>query len=46
MFMNSGNSKTSEPNVLIFKLTDIQIQEEVKKILLYQILVFTIHGKT
>ena len=22
MFMNSGNSKTSEPNVLIFKLTD------------------------
>ena len=40
IFMNSENSKTSMPHVLILK-----IYEEVQKVLLYQILVFTILGK-
>ena len=40
IFMNSENSKTSMPHVLILK-----IYEEVQKALLYQILVFTILGK-
>ena len=43
--MNSENSKTSEPHVLILKLTnklDLRIGE---KILPYQILVFFIRGK-
>ena len=43
IFMNSENSKTSEHNVLVLKITD---KLEVKKLLLYQILVFIIHGKT
>ena len=43
--MNSENSKTSELYVLILKLTDKLDLEEVKKVLLYQILVFTIHGQ-
>ena len=43
IFINSENSKTSKPHILIVKLTDKL--EEVKKILLYQILVFTLHGK-
>ena len=34
IFINSENSRTSEYHIL-----------EVKKVLLYQILVFTIHGK-
>ena len=38
IFMNSENSRTSEYHVLGLKLT--------KKVLPYQILVFTIHGKT
>ena len=45
IFMNSENSKTSEPHVLILKLTnklDLRIGE---KILPYQILVFFIRGK-
>ena len=45
--MNSENSKNSKPDVLIFKtLTIKQIQEEVRKKLLYQILAFITHGKT
>ena len=44
IFMNSENCKTFARHVLILKLTDKF--EEVKKVLLYQILVFTIHGKT
>ena len=44
IFMNSENSKTSEYHVLVLKLTDKL--EEVKKLLLYQILVFIIRGKT
>ena len=41
--MNSENSKTSEPHVLILKLTD---KLTVKRVLLYRILVFITHGKT
>ena len=43
--MNSENSKTSEPHVLILKLTD-KLDEEVKRLLPYQILVFITRGKT
>ena len=45
IFMNSENSKTSENNVLVLKLTDKLDLREVKKLLLYQILVFIIPGK-
>ena len=44
--MNSENSRTSEYHVLVLKLTDKLDLKEVKKALLYQILVFTLHGKT
>ena len=44
--MNSENSKTSELYVLILKLTDKLDLRRGEKVLLYQILVFTIHGKT
>ena len=44
--MNSENSKTSNPHVLILKLTDKLDLRRAKKVLLYQILVFTIHRKT
>ena len=46
IFMNSQNSRTSEYHVFVLKLTDKLDREEVKKVLHYQILVFTIHGKT
>ena len=46
IFMNSKNSRTSEYHALILKLTNKLDQKEVIKVLLYQILVFTIHGKT
>ena len=42
--MNSENSKTSEPHVLILKLTDKLDLRKGEK--LYQILVFMTHGKT
>ena len=45
IFMNSENSKTSEPHILILKLTDKLVQEEGKGLLLYQILVFITRGK-
>ena len=45
VFINSEKSKTSEPHVLILKLTD-KLDEEVKRLLLYQILVFITRGKT
>ena len=45
IFMNSEKSKTSEPYVLILKLTDKLDVRRVKKVLLYQILVFITHGK-
>ena len=43
--MNSENEEISEPHVLIHQLTD-KLRKEVKKVLLYQKLVITIHGKT
>ena len=43
IFMTSENSKISEYNVLVLKLTDKL--EEVKKLLRYKILVFIIRGK-
>ena len=43
IFMNSENSKTSENNVLVLKLTDKL--DLSKKLLRYQILVFIIRGK-
>ena len=46
IFMNSENSRTSEFNVLVLKLTNTLDLRRGQKILLYQILVFTIHGKT
>ena len=45
IFMNSENSKTSEHNVLVLKLTDKLDLRRGKKLLLYQILVFIIPGK-
>ena len=45
IFMNSENSKTSEHNVLVLKLTDKSDLRRGQKLLLYQILVFIIHGK-
>ena len=46
IFMNSENSRTSEYHVLLLKLVDKLDLRSVQKKLLYQILVFTIHGKT
>ena len=46
IFINSDNSKTSEPHVLILNLTDKVNLRRGEKILLYQILVFITHGKT
>ena len=46
IFVNSENSKTSEPYVLILKLTDKLDIKRGEKVLLYQILVFITHGKT
>ena len=43
IFMNSENSRTSEYHVLMLNLTD---KSDLRKVFLYQILVFTIHGKT
>ena len=45
VFINSESSKTSEPHVLILKLTD-KLDEEVKRLLPYQIIVFITRGKT
>ena len=47
IFMNSENSRTSQYHVLLLKLTNkLSLREEVRKVLLYQILVFIIHGET
>ena len=43
VFMSSENSRTSEYHVLVLKLTD---KLDLRRVLLYQILVFTIHGET
>ena len=45
IFMNSENSKTSKLHVLILKFIDKLDLRRGEKILLYQISVFTIHGK-
>ena len=42
--MNSGNSKTSDPQRLLLNLSD-KINLKKKNMLLYQILAFNIHGK-
>ena len=44
--MNSENSSTSEYHVLLLKLTDKLDLRRGQKLLLYQILVFIICGKT
>ena len=46
IFMNSENSKTSEPRALILKLTNILDLRRGEKSIAYQILVFITHGKT
>ena len=46
VFMNSENSRTSEYHVLELKLADKLDLRRGKKLLLYQILVFIIHGET
>ena len=45
IFMNSGNSKTFDPHRLLLNLSDKANLKQVKNMLLYQILAFTIHGK-
>ena len=44
--MDSENSRTSEYHVLVLKLTDKLDLRRGQKLLLYQILVFIIRGKT
>ena len=44
--MNSENSKTSEPHVLVLKLTDKLDLRRGGKMLNYQTLVFITHAKT
>ena len=45
LFMNSENSRTSKPHVLILKLTDKLDLRRGEKVLLYQTLVFIKHKK-
>ena len=45
IFMNSENSKTSDPHRLLINLTDKINLKRSENMLLYQTLVFTIHGK-
>ena len=46
IFMNSENSRTSEYHILELKLVDKLDLRRGQRVLLYQILVFTIHGET
>ena len=46
IFMNTENSRMSKPHFLICNLTDKIDLQRGKKAFLYQILIFTIHGKT
>ena len=46
IFMDSKNSKTSKPHVLILNLTDKINLGRGEKALLYQILIRITHGKT
>ena len=43
--MNSENSKTSDPHKLLFKLSE-RLRKGTINMLFYQILAYTIHGKT
>ena len=45
IFLNSENSKLSHPHRLFLNLTDEIDLRRKDSILLYQILVFTTHGK-
>ena len=45
VFMNSKNSKTSDPQRLLPNLTEKINLKEVISMLLYQILAYAIHGK-
>ena len=46
IFMNSENSKTSDPHRLLLNFSHtINLERSDKCMLLYQILAFTIHGK-
>ena len=45
IFMNSENSRTSEYHIFVLKLTDKLDLRRGQKVLLYQILVSTIHWK-
>ena len=45
IFMNSENSKTSDPHRLLLNLSDKVNLKKVINILFYQTLAFTIHGK-
>ena len=44
--MNSENSKTSEPDILILKLTDKVDLRRGEKSIVYQIQAYVTHGKT
>ena len=46
IFMNSENSKTSEPHILKLKLSDKLNLRKGEKMLLYQTLVFITQEKT
>ena len=46
IFMNSENSKTSEPHILIPKVSDKLDLRKGEKLLLYQTLVFITQEKT
>ena len=46
IFLNLEHSRTSEYHVLLLKLVDKLDLRRGQKMLLYQILVFTIHGET
>ena len=45
IFMNSENSKTTDTHRLLLNLTDKINLKRSDKMLLYQTLAFTIHGK-
>ena len=45
IFINSKNSKTSDPDRLLLNITDKIDLEEKTNTLLYQILAFTVHEK-
>ena len=45
IFLNSGNSKTSDPHRPLINLSDKINLKKVMNILLYQFLAYTTHGK-